>query len=116
MRIFAENENNDIFLGANNKISILTGLEAIIQAARAAVEKQLGEAVYSKLEGIPTDRAVWSGTPDLPQFEYYVRKQLAAVPGVTGVDSYSTAVEGAVLNYSVTINTIHGQGTINGTV
>lgn len=113
-RVFAENENNDIYLGSNNQLVINTDLSAVLQACKAAVEIQKGEVLYSQENGVPTDSIVWSGTPNLQQFEFFARKQILNVPGVTDVENFVVTVTDNVLQYEATIKTIYGTGGIDG--
>ena len=112
MRVFAENENNDIYLGPDNKLAINNDLSAVLQAAQAAVEIQKGEALYSQENGMPDDSVVWNGTPNLQQFEFFARKQISNVPGVIDIENFIINTIGDVLRYQVTIKTIYGTGDI----
>jgi len=116
IRIFAENEKRDIFMGSNKRISIIDGKSAVAQAAKSAVEIQLGEAIYNTVRGVPSDRAVWSGTPDLQQFEFYARRQILSVPDVLEVTFFNAEMVGDELQYQATIKTTFGEGQINGSV
>jgi hypothetical protein len=116
MRVFTEDENNDIFLGPDNKLSISEDLLATLQACKAAVEIQKGEAIYAQENGMPNNVIVWSGTPNLAQFGFYSRKQISKVAEVEQVESFVAAQVGDVVEYQATIKTIYGVGDINGSV
>ena len=113
-RVLAENENNDIFLGLDNKLSINNNLAAALQSAQAAVEIQRGEAIYAQENGMPNDSIIWSGTPNLQQFEFFARKQILGVPGVIDIETFIVTTVKDVLQYQATIKTIYGSGDING--
>tara|TARA_R110000851_G_scaffold100026_5_gene215463 strand:- start:2569 stop:2922 length:354 start_codon:yes stop_codon:yes gene_type:complete len=115
-RVFAENENNDLYLGSDNTFAIKSDLEATLQLARSAVEVQTGEALFNIQKGIPTDKVVWSGTPNLQQFEFHARKQIRSASGVIGVDDFYAEMVGDVLTYQAVIKTIYGQGVLNGSL
>ena len=113
-RVFAENGNNDIYLGPDNKLAINNDLPAVLQSARTAVEIQKGEALYSQDNGMPNDSIIWSGTPNLQQFEFFARKQISNVPGVIDIKNFIVTTIDDVLQYQATIKTIYGIGDVNG--
>ena len=115
-KVFAEDENNDIYLGSDNKLVVNTDLFAILQSAQAAVEIQKGEALYSQNTGVPTVSVVWGGTPNLQQFEFFVRKQILNVTGVIDINNFTVNTDTDVLQYQATIKTIYGIGDINGSI
>ena len=115
-RVFAENENNDIYLGSDNKLVINVDLLAVLQGCKAAVEIQKGEALYSQNNGMPNDSVIWSGTPNLQQFEFFARKQISNVVGVVDIENFIVTTNDNVLQYQATIKTIYGIGDINGSI
>ena len=115
-RVFAENENNDVYLGSDNKLAINDDLPAVLQSAQAAVEIQKSEALYSQNNGMPNDSVIWSGTPNLPQFEFFARKQISNVPGVVNIENFIVTTIDNVLQYQATIKTIYGTGDIDGRI
>lgn len=115
-RVFAENENNDIYLGSDNKLAINDGLPAVLQACKAAVEIQKGEALYSQENGMPNDSVIWSGTPNLQRFEFFARKQISNVVGVIDIENFTIITVNNVLQYQITIKTIYGTDGINGNI
>jgi len=115
-RVFAENENNDIYLGSDNKLAIKNGLSAVLQSAKAAVEIQKDEALYSQDNGMPNDFIIWSGTPNLPQFEFFAKKQILNVSGVINIENFIVITVNNVLQYQATIKTIYGTGDIDGSI
>ena len=115
-RVFAENENNDIYLGSDNKLAINADLLAVLQGCKAAVEIQKGEALYSQENGMPNDSVIWSGTPNPQQFEFFARKQISNVTGVIDIENFIVTTVNNVLRYQTTIKTIYGTGDINGSV
>lgn len=113
-RVFAENEKNDIHLGSDNKLAINKNLLAVLQSAQAAMEIQLREAIYAQNNGIPNESTVWSGTPNLQQFEFFARKQIGNVDGVIDIENFTVTTIDDVLKYQATIKTIYGTGDIDG--
>jgi hypothetical protein len=110
----AVNSNNDIYVGNDGNLAIVYNLEATLQACAQAAKTQLGEMVLATDQGIPNFQTVWVGTPNLPQFEAAVRYALLNVPGVTGIQSFITSMQGTSLLYTAIIVTIYGTGNING--
>ncbi len=115
-RVFAENENNDIYLGSDNQLAVNDDLYAVLQGCKAAVEIQKGEALYSQENGMPNDSVIWSGTPNLQQFEFFARKQISKVSGVIDIENFIVTISDNVLEYQATIKTIYGTGDINGSI
>lgn len=115
-RVFAENENNDIYLGSDNKLAINNDSLAVLQGCKAAVEIQKGEALYSQENGMPNDSVIWSGTPNLQQFEFFARKQISNVTGVVDIENFIVSTINNVLQYQATIKTIYGVGGIDGSI
>jgi hypothetical protein len=115
-RVFAENENNDIYLGSDNRLAINNDLDAVLQSAQAAVEIQKGEALYNQNNGMPNDSVIWSGTPNLQQFEFFARKQISNVAGVIDIENFIVTTINDVLQYQATIKTIYGTGGVDGSI
>lgn len=116
MRALSENANNDLFLGPDNKLSVSEGLLALVQTTKSAVEVQKGELIFSKEKGIPTDQALWSGTPDLQQFEFYVRKTILAISGVIEILTFEAEIIDDHVDYTAQIKTIYGEGEVSGII
>jgi len=114
--IFAENEKNDLFIGPDNKISTLEDVDAASQTTKSAVEVQQGEALYNVDTGIPTDEVVWSGSPNLQQFDFYARRAILSKDDVTEVTSFDAEIQEGKLVYQAQIETIYGSGVFNGSI
>ena len=65
---------------------------------------------------MPTDKVVWSGTPNLQQFEFFARQQILKVADVLSVEDFTVTTLNDKIHYIATIKTIHGTDTINGSV
>lgn len=115
-RIFTENDKRDIFVGSNQQISVSSGLQAVLQAAKSAAEAQQGEMLYSSARGVPTEKVIWSGNPNLQQFEFFVRKAISQVSGVTDIPEFDAEILTDVVSYSAVIKTIYGEGSISGSL
>lgn len=111
---FAVDQNNDLFIGPNGSLAINSGLAAVSQNAAHAAKTILGEMVLATDKGIPYFEAVWTGSPNLPQFEAALRAAILAVDGVTKVDALTITQTGNTLNYAADIVTVYGSGVVNG--
>lgn len=106
--------NNDLVIGPTGSLSLSSELQAVLHACAHAAKTQLGEMVFQVGQGLPNFTAVWQGSPNLTQFEAYLRRALLAVEGVTSVEALSVANSGSVLTYRATIATVYGSGALNG--
>ena len=108
--------NNDLYLGSNGNIVILQSQSAVVAACRSASLLSLGEAVLATTTGIPFFQAVFNGQPNIAVFQSYLRTAILNVPGVLSIQNLTTNVNGGVLSYSVTIQSIYGETVIAGSV
>lgn len=106
---FGVNENNDIFIAQDGNLSVVTGIVATLFACAQAAKAQLGEMIFAVDQGIPNFQTVWIGTPNIPQFEAYLRANILAVAGVQSIKNLSTNASNNVLNYKIVILTVYGQ-------
>lgn len=109
------NSDNDIYLGADGNLVIVTGITAVEQNCEAAMEAQLAEMVLALDQGIPTDQTIWSSW-NPAQFEAYSRATLLSVPHVTAVTSFAVVRSGENANYTATIMTDLGPTDISGLI
>lgn len=115
-KVFTVDVNNDLVLAGDGNLSISTELKATLQACEHAAKAQLSEMVLAVDQGVPNFQIIWNGSPNVTQFEAYLRRQLLAVVGVTDVVALDTDVSNNILSYTATISTIYGEGVINGGV
>ncbi|MGJ0509067.1 MAG: hypothetical protein ACR652_18490 [Methylocystis sp.] len=113
-RVFTVDENNDLVIASDGRLSISVELEAVLQACEHAAKAQLTEMVLAVDEGVPNFQTIWSGSPNVLQFEGYLRRQLLRVVGVLDIASLSVTVSNNVLSYTAVIVTEFGQGALNG--
>jgi len=113
-RVFTVDANNDLTLTPDGNLSISSELEAILQACEHAAKAQLGEMVLSIDQGVPNFQTIWQGSPNVIQFEAYLRRQLLNVEGVSEITELNAIISNNVLSYTATIKTQFGQGVING--
>lgn len=111
---FGTNANNDLYIGGDGNLVVLSGLQAVLAACATASKAQLGEMVLSIDQGIPNFEAVWVGSPNYALFASYLRATLLGVEGVTDVQSLTLNASKGVLKYTATIVTEYGTEAING--
>lgn len=112
-RCFARDDNNDLFI-TGGSLSIVTGIEAVLQICEHAAKAILGEMVFEQQKGMPYFETVWVGNPSTAAFEAAFRTRIAEIDGVTGIEELTTGQSGDSMQYSATIVTVYGTGTING--
>ena len=108
------NTNNDLYLDSFGNIIVAYDLQAVLQVCQNVARSLLGEMVLNTDQGIPYFQTVWNGTPNFQQFQAALTTSLLAVPDVNSVLSLVVSQSGNTLNYTAVIQTIYGQGTING--
>ena len=100
----------------NGLFVYLTGLDAVKQTCEQAVKQQLKELQYDQTKGIEYFNNVFTGTPNFQLFEAQARNQILNIDGVVGISSFTYEQINNELLYTATINTIYGNGEINGSV
>lgn len=113
MRIFAVDENNDMYIAASGQLAVNTALAALVQTCEHSMQSLLGEMVFSTGRGLPYREAVWSGAPNLRLFELSARRTLRNIEGVVAVDSLTYEARDNTLNYQATIRSSYGTFTIS---
>ncbi len=98
--------DNDIFIGPDGNLSILSGIGAVEAACATATKAQLGEMVFATNTGIPNFQTLWIGTPEYGLWKSAILKTLQNVPGVTAVTSLNLAANGGTISYIAQITTI----------
>lgn len=112
-RTFAVDANNDLVIGADDRLSIVSGLDAVLQNCEHAAKTILNEMVLAQGEGIPYFEAVWVGVPNLAVWEASFRARILAVADVLAVVTLRLGRAGDVLTYEATISTVYGTGDIS---
>lgn len=116
MRIFAVDENNDLYRGPDGRLAVSTDLQAFSQACEHAMKSILNEMVFCAARGLPYFESVWGETENLRIFEDRARGTLSALPGAVRVTEFSVTMVGDTLRYRATISSVYGPTAINGEV
>lgn len=111
---FSIDENNDIFIATDGRLSISVDLDATMEACQTAVQAQLGEMILAIDEGVPNFQTIWQGARNVAQFEAYVRRAIMSVDGVIEITEFNITVQENVAKYQATIRTVYGSGVLNG--
>lgn len=111
-RCFAVNSNNDVFIGNDGNLAIVTDLDGTLQSCEHAVKTILGEMILAVDEGIPDFETVWNGVPNLQQYEAAIRSAILNIDGVVEITSFFTERDKGTLKYTAVIKTIYGVGSI----
>lgn len=114
MRIFAVDDNNDLYLGANGRLALHGDLDAFGQACKHAMQALLGEMVFAGDRGLPYAQLVWVGNPQLRQFEEAARSLLLSIPGALAVTEFACEISGDALVYRAVISSIYGPAALAG--
>lgn len=113
-RVFTVDINNDLVINGDGLMGISNEIQAVLQACEHAAKAQLREMVLAVDQGVPNFQTIWTGAPNIPQFEAYLLRELQKVDGVIEVVSLNASASSNVLSYNATIRTIYGEGSING--
>ncbi len=105
-------ENNDIFIGDNGNLSTSEGIEAVKFVAKGVAETQRGEIVLDIEKGLPNFDSLWTGVPNIPQYEAALRTALSEVQGVESIESLTVANVQGVFTYTAVLKTTAGLVTI----
>lgn len=109
IRTFGTNEQNDIYIGSDGNLAVLTGINAVAGACETATKAQLGEMIYATTQGMPALQVILGvGVPNYPIYETALRNTILGVQDVSGIEGIQLQPTGNELDYTVTINTIYG--------
>lgn len=108
-------DSNNGFKVEGGMINRVSGAQAVAINCQHEVQTIRGEDPFRQNKGMPNFQTVWNGTPDVLQFEFFLRQTLLAVAEVERVSNFKAEVVENVLNYAIDIETPFGRETINGT-
>lgn len=104
--------NNDILLGPDGNLALVRDLEAVKQTAEHLAYTLAGEMVLALTQGVPFWGVAFSPSPNMAQFEAFLRERILETPDVTEVSELSAQLVGENILYTATIQTIYGIGVI----
>lgn len=114
MTTFNTDSNNDIFLNTSGRIDIASDIIAVLKVCEQTAKTMRGELVLQGDIGMPNFQLIWSGSPNLTQYEAALRNTLSNTNGVSEVTDMDIFAENNTLKYNATIKTIYGEAALNG--
>jgi hypothetical protein len=114
--VFAVNENNDIYATPGGILATAEGLDGLVFSVGHATKAKKGEMLYAVDKGVDYDNTVFTGSVDLVKLEASLRNAINAVPEVNGTNLFEVSVDGDVVSYVATVDTIYGEEEISGVV
>lgn len=100
------NANNDIYLGSDGNLVMVTGVTAVQQDCEHALKAQLNEMIYNPTGGMPTFLDVWQ-SKNFIRWEAAARATLAGINGVVKVASFTITVSADTFSYVAQIQTVY---------
>lgn len=113
MITISTDQNNDIGLGDDGNLKMITGLTATEQTISNFAQTLRNEMAFDADNGVPFFEVVFGASPNEAQFEAAQRARILQAPNVVGIRSFEVFRDGDVLRYTATIETIDGLVTIN---
>lgn len=114
MKTIATNDSNDIFLGQDGNIAVLSDLQACVQSCEHASQTLLNELPYAQSRGIAFFDNGLSASPKLGLYEVQLRRILLTVPNVQKVLYVGFKLDNTDLSYEAQIQTSFGVETVRG--
>lgn len=106
--------DNDMMIGGDGNILVVSGVEAVSQTAAHYAQTILNEMIQDYDRGVPFFIVAFGPSVSIPQFDAAMKARIMQSPGVTAIRSFETTQDGDVLRYTATIETIYGSAKING--
>lgn len=113
MKTLGTNSKNDLHIGVDGRLVVLSDLDAVMQNCATAMKAQRAEMIYAMEDGMPFRQTAWD-TFNPVQFEAAARMVILAVAGVTDVQSFGMSMNDNILSYTAVIVTTYGLGILNG--
>lgn len=114
MKTFNVNGNNDIHLGNDGNLSIVSGERASEKRCEHYAKALRGEMLHKLDLGIPYWKTTFGRQADIPLFESVFRDRMRELDDVISVVSFSASLTNNTLKYTAVIQTIYGEITLNG--
>ena len=113
--------DNDIYLDQYGNIAMSFDQQSLLEECAQVARTLLGEMIFNTDQGIPYFQVVWTGVPNIAQFNAALRQSFLNVNGVIEVVSLTTqqandtsqnASYNDTLFYTAVIRTIYGTGVV----
>jgi len=101
--IEVDNEGN--FVIKNNRVSVLSGIDAVGQLVQMRLRRLAGEGWFNSDDGIVPQTTIWEGVDDakVVGFLASVRTVVENTPGVLNILDLSYAIMGYEFQYTIKI-------------
>ena len=104
----------DLCLCKKNNLAIYRDLNAVKQTCENYVKATLNEMILNWNNGVPYFQTAFNTNVNIPLFENSIKNRLLEVNGVEKVISVEAKIDNETLSYIAYIQTIYGDGVING--
>jgi hypothetical protein len=112
MIILSQSDLRD-FVVVGGRIQTVADLDSAKVIIDNVIRSQRGEYRYNVTKGIEYENNVFSGAPNLQQFEDQARREVLALSFVERVTKFEYNTDNGTLNYSMTVLTSFGEININ---
>jgi len=110
--MFGVDSNNDLYLDRFGNVALVRDLQATLEACEHAIKTVSAECIFDQPRGLPYFEAVWSGSPNIQQYNFSATNALLAVDNVVSVPDFQSDIAGNTFGYVAVIETTFGIGTI----
>jgi len=112
MRTLKVDDNNDLFVGQNGSMVLLTGIDAVMQDCEHYSKSQKGEMYFQTQLGVNTFGTVFEQV-NLMEFKESLLENIERVPDVLSVPKLNVSKVGDTVEYTAQIQTPYGIETLN---
>lgn len=112
MITFESDFNNDFVIADNGNLSMISGINAVSQTAEHYAYTLRGEMMFAADLGVPFFEVAFGASPNIAQFESFMRLRIMEVPEVLRINSFEARQVDDRLLYNAEIVTIYGVGVI----
>lgn len=107
---------NDFGVNEYGNLATLSGLDALLDVVRCAVQTNLGELQYDVNGGVPHMQTIFTNISTIELWKSSMREVMESIEGVISVEYIELDYNSkeATLSYTAGIRTIYGNGELNG--
>jgi hypothetical protein len=111
-KLWAVNDNNDMFANANGTIALVEDEAGVDQDVKHALTSVLGEMIYSQQDGVDFYGTIFAPFPNVEAFIQSCRKNIRRKSNILSVNSFEVFKEDNIAKYETTITTSFGKQVI----
>lgn len=105
---------NDIYVDGDGNLAIGEDAYAMAEIVKDITRTQLGELQFDEEAGVPYFETIFSSRTNADLFLANVQRVIQNISGVIRIESFTSSINGDVLNYEAQIRTQYGVISING--